>query len=404
MNKPLKLIQKYGFLLVLIYCTGGFEPAFYPKVGMMDLNLNERIDSKSGSNLFKQFFWVFLFFIYSLSFFHEKNRFIDKRRGGSVLFVLSLIIIISFLSMLWSNFPEYVLKRTFFQLFFISVCIFSFYYSFKNGCLEQCVKFCLYYVFFLIIISLIMGWGLTPNMSLAGYEKGKNVLGMNLVVLFIIYNFLCKDEIVKNKIVISCALIFLIVLTQSKTCLLLVFIFLFLINTKQSYVKLVNFISLSVLTVIFIIAPCVSYYANSYLHIGFFVEPEFITGRGYIWDTIYYDLSFYDNIFLGYGYASFFGTPEIPYFFDDTHSFLRFISSSHNGYINLLIQFGVLSILVIMLFGYLGKNINNRYANAAITIIIAHNTTETSFYRDNTVIWLLFLIIVAFSLIRKKEI
>ncbi|MBB1450500.1 O-antigen ligase family protein [Pseudoalteromonas sp. SG43-1] len=403
-NSCLNFIRKYGFLLVLIFCFGGFSPALYPKVGMMDLDLSNRIDSKSGSNLFKQLFWVSLFFFYLFCFYFDKNKIIIKKNFNNALIAFSLIISISFISMLWSSFPSYVFKRTFFQLIFITVCILSFYFSYKKNNTAKCIELCLYYMFFLILLTLIMGWGLTSDLSLAGYEKGKNVLGINLVVIYILYSFFCKSKSKKNDLIVLFTLFSLIILTQSKTCFLLVVMFFILTKFKQSHIKIINTSLLLFLVVGFIVIPCITYYSNSYMHIGLYVDPEFITGRGYIWDTIYYDLSFYKNIFLGYGYASYFGTPEIPYFFDDSHSFLRYITSSHNGYLSLLIQFGVLSITIVSLFAYVTKNIEGRVGNAAITIIIFHNITEASFYRDNTVIWMLFLIVVAFSLVKKVKI
>lgn len=403
-NSFLDFIRKYGFLLVLIFCFGGFSPALYPKVGMMDLDLSNRIDSKSGSNLFKQLFWVSLFCFYLFCFYFEKNKMIIKKNFNNTLIAFSLIISISFISMLWSSFPSYVFKRTFFQLIFITVCILSFYFSYKKNNTAKCIELCLYYMFFLILLTLIMGWGLTSDLSLAGYEKGKNVLGINLVVIYILYSFFCKSKSKKNDLIVLFTLFSLIILTQSKTCLLLVVMFFILTKVKQSHIKIINTSLLFFLVGGFIVIPCVTYYSNSYMHIGLYVDPEFITGRGYIWDTIYYDLSFYKNIFLGYGYASYFGTPEIPYFFDDSHSFLRYITSPHNGYLSLLIQFGVLSITIVSLFAYVTKNIEGRVGNAAITVIIAHNTTEASFYKDNMVIWMLFLIVVAFSLVKKVKI
>ncbi|TMP17325.1 hypothetical protein CWC04_09005 [Pseudoalteromonas sp. S2893] len=403
-NNFIDFVNKYGFLLVLIFCFGGFSPALYPKVGMMDLDLTSRIDSKSGNNMFKQLFWISLFFVYLLNFYYDKRRIFIKKHFNNAVIVFSLIISISFVSMLWSSFPSYVFKRTFFQLIFITVCILSFYFSYKKNNVAQCIELCLYYMLFLILLTLIMGWGLTADLSLAGYEKGKNILGINLVVIFILYTYFCNAKSVKNRFVIFSTLLTLVILTQSKTCLLLLIVFFIFTQIKKKYIRIINLSLLCLLAFIFIVVPCVTYYANSYMHIGLYVEPEFITGRGYIWDTIYYDLKFYKNIFLGYGYASYFGTPEIPYFFDDSHSFLRYITSSHNGYLDLLIQFGVLSIPVTLLFAYIAKYIEGRVGNAAITIIIFHNVTEASFYRDNTVIWMLFLIVVAFSLVKKVKI
>lgn len=397
-------MQKYGFLLVLLYCFGCLTPALHPKVSMMEIDLNSTIGNKSGGNLFKQLFWISLFVFYGISTVVYKNKLLNKSHFTKAVLAFSLILSISLLSMIWSSFPSYVLKRTLFQLIFISACILSFYFSYNHNSLDKCIRLCIYTMFFLIFLSLLFGWGLTSDLSLAGYEKGKNVLGMDLVVIFIFYNLFNKNDPRNIKLTINTFLIALIVLTQSTTCLLLTIIFFTFSKFRQEHIKVINFIALLSLAGIFIVLPSVSYYANSYTHIGLYVEPEFITGRGYIWDTIYYDLSFFKNMFLGYGYASYFGTPEIPYLFDDSYSFLKFISSPHNGFISLLLQFGVLSIVVLLLFMLMGANVNGSSLNAALTVVIIHNITEDSFFRDNTVIWLLFIIVIACTLVNKRAV
>ena len=149
---------------------------------------------------------------------------------------------------------------------------------------------------------------------------------------------------------------------------------------------------------IFILIPGVSYHINDYQHIALYVDDDFFTGRGIIWDALYYDLGFFDEITLGYGYGSYFGVGVIPFELDDKYSFLQYVSSAHNGYLQLLLQFGVVGSLFIFIFFIVSMlNSNNKYLHAALIIPILHNVTESSIFRDVNMAWFLMVVIIISS-------
>ena len=146
---------------------------------------------------------------------------------------------------------------------------------------------------------------------------------------------------------------------------------------------------------------------NDYQHIALYVDEDFFTGRGVVWDSLYYDLTFFDKITYGYGYGSYFGVGIIPFVLDDKYSFLQYISSAHNGYLELLLQFGVVGTFFIFICFIISMlKSNNRYFHAALIVPILHNVTESSVFRDANMAWFLMIVIIVSSgiyLVRYEE-
>jgi len=137
---------------------------------------------------------------------------------------------------------------------------------------------------------------------------------------------------------------------------------------------------------------------NDYQHIALYVDADFFTGRGIIWDSLYYDLEFFDKMTLGYGYGSYFEVGVIPFVLDDKYSFLQYISSAHNGYLQLLLQFGVVGSSLIFIFFVLSMlKSNSVFIHTALIIPILQNVTESSIFRDANMAWFLMVMIVISS-------
>lgn len=399
------LIEKYGFLLVLLFCLGVFQPALYPKVSMMDADLDNRILSKSNGNAFKQIFWIGLFFFYLFKLYLSKHLSDLPVKFVNSAMLIFCICLVALISVLWSDFPSLTIKRSIFQIVFCSSVLLSFYFSVFHQNTVNNIQLALYIVYFLIILTVVMGWGLTSGHVLVGFTKGKNVLGASITVLFVMTHFLVNTYSLKIKYLSLhfIALFSIVFLTQSKTNLVLIILYLLLVRLNKTIIKatvsslFVFFVSL------FLLLPFLSGLYGDYITIGDLISDDFLTGRGIIWDTLYYDLFFFDKYTLGYGYGAYFGTPSIPYFFDDPYSFLQFITSPHNGYIDLLLQFGyVFTFLILMIFILLYKTLKSPYIISAMIIPLIHNFTEASIFRDNTMVWLLFIVAVAASSLHPK--
>ncbi|GLQ30277.1 hypothetical protein GCM10007876_07550 [Litoribrevibacter albus] len=244
---------------------------------------------------------------------------------------------------------------------------------------------------------MVLGVAFAGDGALVGFTKGKNILAANLCVLVILIMFLVGQlgiEIRKYGFLLF-LITSLLIMTMSKTNIAICFALFFSLMFSVNKIKTALVLSYFSLCMLFIFIPSVSYFFEGMWHLGLVLDPDALTGRGFIWDTLYYDLGFYEKVAFGYGYGSYFNVGVIPYFFDDGYSFIQYITSAHNGYIGLIMQFGFwLSLFVLLVFLLLLKDIGSRWQVTAIFVPLIHNITESSIYRDQNLIWMLFIVVV----------
>ncbi|WP_351011766.1 hypothetical protein [Shewanella sp. S1-58-MNA-CIBAN-0166] len=394
-------IERWGLLLILLYCCGIFSPDLSPKVQLLDLDLNSLSETKSGSDFLKQIFWLALASLYAIIAYINKAKvdyiIIIRSMFVPFLFLITTIFICT-LSLIWSDFILVTFKRTIFQIILFWVLVQAFIFCYLQSNLVSTFKYLCYLTILMIFASIINGSGINPYMELAGFTKSKNTMGAVLGVVFIISHLvLSYYNLVRKSKYLLCVVLLLLLFTFSKTSIILVFMYLFL--SFFSILKIRFFLTLSFFSIIvvFILIPFVTYLFGTIWHIGLIVEPEFMTGRGVIWDTIYYDLDYFNKLTLGYGYGSFFGTSSTPYFFDNQYSFLRFINSSHNGYIELITQVGILSLFVVSILMFITYFANSKLTISAVSFPIFYNISEPAILRDQHIVWVMCLLLICFA-------
>jgi O-antigen ligase len=401
-------LKKYGFLTVLLYVCGLFTPDLTPKVSLLELDLNTLSEIKSGSDSLKQFFWLSLTFLYSILFLKEKN---DPRYQSAfkelklpiLFFGISLLIF--FTSCFWSDFASITIKRAVFQLLLFWVLIQSYIFSMLTGQLVNNVRLLCLFVLAMIVFSIVIGSGINPYFELAGFSKSKNIMGAILAVLIVFSHmiFVSNDKLKENKKIILILGLFL-VFTVSKTSILLVALYFLLTQLPSIVNRAFSFLSLSLVMCLFIVVPYISYLANDFWNISLLVDSSFMTGRGAIWENIYHDLYYFDKINLGYGYGSYFGTPITPYFFDDEYSFMQYINSAHNGYIELLSQVGIFSFFIIIFYFLIFHQKTPNVCLSALSFPIFYNISEPAFFRDQHIVWILCLLLICVARISRPKI
>jgi len=402
-------IEKYGLFFILLFCLGIFTPDFSNKISMMDHELDAVTDGLAGSNMFKQLFWIFLFLFFSFRFLVNQgiNRF--KPVVINKMMILLVVCIIALLSASWSNYPSIAMKRSIFQvLFCISVSL-SLCFAIYHKSIEINLKATIVICIVMVLFAIISGAGFNESYNLAGYLKSKNTMGINLAVLIVISHMWIKSfEIESQSLTLSLVFLFvLLLLTQSKTSIVLCISYFLIIQLSVFKIKTLMCILSVVFFSVFVFIPGISHLTNDYQHVALYVDADFFTGRGIIRDALYYDLGFFDKITLGYGYGSYFEVGVIPFVLDNKYSFLQYISSAHNGYLQLLLQFGYVGSLFIFLFLIISMwNANNKYFCAALILPILQNVTESSIFRDANMAWFLMVAIIISSgvyLVRERK-
>jgi exopolysaccharide production protein ExoQ len=396
-------LERYSLLLILLFCMGLMEPQLAAKISLVEIDLDMQIAETSGGSILKQVLWggLFLFFLAK----HGLNTHLIAQgsRFSSAMLLLLVICLIFFISALWASYPGLSIKRTIFQLMFVFTVMSSTLYCYQHGLIGKNIQYTAYAAFFLLAVSVALGTAFHPNGDMVGYAKGKNALGMNMLCLTLMLFLLYKSMNEKLRNISYLIIIALIVLflSHSKTSMFILLLFCVLTQLSfftQRWIMASLFLSC---VFIFIIFPSYMHYFGSIDQLLTIVNDEALTGRGFIWNTLYYDLHYFNKFGLGYGYGSYFGVPELPYFFDNRFSFLRFISSTHNGYLDMMLHVGTsLSLCVMYIFFKVANYIKDNYFFAALILPVVHNFTESSVVKDDSMVWFFMIFIISYNCIK----
>lgn len=406
MSKLFLWFQQYGLLIVLLNCWGLLLPDLSPKTALTDLDLEATSASRSGSNTFKQLSWLLPLFLYILCVLRDGVVLRIPQYRLVLFFGFLSILTTCFLSILWSDFPALTFKRVVFQVVFISSIIFGVFYSIKHDTLVSCINILFYVALLVCAITIINGSGIQGK-ALFAWANSKNNFGayiLSLIALFCLVRYYYDDQLAWYWFKVG-ILFLLLIASASKTSIAIAI--LLLVSSFIPYLVskiLFSFIMIS-LPFVFLFVPLISSWLGNYWDVSYLMEPETLTGRGIIWDSLYYGVSDYGSFLSGHGYGAYFGTGVIPYALDDTWSYIRFLNSAHNGYLELLLQLGsILSLFVMFIIYKLVCYTENPICFLVASIILIHNITESSVIRDQHVIWsLLVLLICIGSFMREKE-
>lgn len=398
-------IEKYGLLIVLMYCFGIFTPELGVKILLNQFDTTNMLESKSSGDLFKQVFWLAIACAYFLIIKKKINnpKFIIVFKSMKIpLLGFLIILLLCLMTTLWAKFDMLSTKRVLFQLILLFVLYSSFVLCFLNNTLSKVFASLLIAIISMTALSILMGGGVNSSNELAGFFTTKNMMGAALSSAFLLAYLVFYHEgtVTKYRYLLSFIFI-LLLLTASKTSILLIVLFLVLSRLpkviSQGVVIICGFGFIS----LFIVLPLVSYSLDNYWHVGMLVEQDFMTARGLIWEVVYRQLYFSDKLYQGFGYGSFFGTPERLSLFEDKYSFLQFIHSAHNGYLDIFAQLGVLSLGVLFILFKLILNSSQTIYIAAATVPLIHNMSEPSFVNGQAIVWVLLVSIILLAYISK---
>lgn len=395
------LLEKYGFLVLCLWCYSLILPDLTSKTLLMDTNLDLFNQSISDSNSTKQIFWIAFFLLYWCVFISDfVQGKVDKSIGVALGF-FAVVILLCATSVMWSQEVSFTVKRLIFQFILCSTWIFSVYYSNKRGSFRSNVRIIAAIFFVVGLISILLGTGYWSS-AFSGWAKNKNMMGLYCFSLLCLFYLSAdkNDEHVKFDQYAIIGLFFMIVFSQSKTCLALALI---LAASHYFRVYVNHYMSafyIVLISTVFFFIPLVSYWMGGDFNISYYMEDETLTGRGFIWNSLYYDLFNFGKMLSGYGYGAYFSIGYSPFILDDAYSFSRFINSAHNSYLGLLLQLGaVVSSFIILLFCFVCYVIRNKLIVTIIMLLMTYGITESFLIRDQHVAWITLIIVITYGII-----
>lgn len=242
----------------------------------------------------------------------------------------------------------------------------------------------------------------------------------------------------KNTAGAFCAIIILLILQSgalTKTKILNIFIFLiFLINTSSKTSILLGVLSLLVtsifnvlekkrshrgspaifFTIVALFLFCAVWTLSIVLEVyqyGGLIDLEAYTGRGYIWEAS--SKLILDSDFLGFGFGSVWLNGSGPLSQYSYYQWVSEIGSAHNGYLEVLMQFGMFHGCALLIFAiiipaslYIKNPMRDDIYKVMLSITIfylPYNLFESKMIDSDSISWVLYSIVV-FQFISSKRI
>jgi exopolysaccharide production protein ExoQ len=328
---------------------------------------------------------------------------------------LSILIALTVLSYTWSIFPDITLFHIRDILMMTS---FGLYFAVRFKLKEQ-VQLIAFTLLLGGILSAIVALGI-PSVGVhaigafnieqghAGAWKGvyghKNVLGSMMLLNSLVFFTLPKDSSFLYKWVGFTYSIVLMLLSTSKTSLVLAFLLiLIMLFYKQFRWKgKISVIFLHIGTLIF---GCVALFLITYwveLLTGLGRDPT-LTGRTYIWETAFSRLM--ERPFFGFGYSAFWA-PKSRYALEASRALSDWVPPhGHNGFVDLALDVGLigLSLFLITYFTAFAQSLKQAYTPkkpeqlwslAFLSFLAMNNVTESYLLYLGNFYWVLFIVIV----------
>jgi len=411
------------FFCLMLYKMIGLSP--FPGSALADLSEEELVYVKeqiSTGNILNQVVWVFFTVICAYLIYKNAN---DSITLFSASVPLLLLVTYCVLSILWSPVPDVAFRRVVELVFTVIVA--------AGVAIGTPSARMLHRILFLAtgigMAVNILGVFLLPGLAkdadgnFTGLYTHKNLAGywamLSICIWLVELRFSRKFSERVLILIALCAWFLFLLGTVSKTSIALAIIAPFVLLFFQSFARRPEVFYIFLLSLAFLIcATLYGFFVSGYTLVEILTlltgDPTF-TGRDLLWGVIFRAVS--ENPVLGVGFGSLWNTGGLNpiELFGTTYKsqFLLRANSAHNGYLDILATLGALGLTLFLIFLYtyirhlliaVQSNIDEngkpalQFCSYLLIISIPYNVTETSFF-DNNILWFL-LILCYFVLVR----
>ncbi|MCJ8322843.1 MAG: O-antigen ligase family protein [Rhizobiales bacterium] len=378
-------------------------------VFLMDFSVHTRVDNADDAAAFyasggigNQVFWLVSFLV---SVWLTVSYKVITTAAILHNWALILLIGIGVASCVWSASPWDSFRRIILQIF-VAYSLFAVIFLMPS---PRAIFNTIYLAFWLVLsLDLIFLWLNGPQLDIGfpGIHGNKNTLGFVAAsAVFLGIGLIEKQQTNFLKYIFIVFWLILLFISQSKTSIALCFVAILAYGLMLNINKLLPAKLTATLLVgmFFIIIGWLLYAIglddlnlNSLLDA---LDDGTLTGRAKLWKFAI-DFQF-ENGVLGYGYGAFWGTGNSPnvIYGDD---FIQYIIQGHNGYLDIILQFGYLGYVIlagILCFSGVVLIRSGNWGDCNFILFcfcllfILHNLTETSMFRSTHFLWLIMLIV-----------
>jgi exopolysaccharide production protein ExoQ len=356
-----------------------------------------------SSNTLNQLLYPILFFSSLICIFAKRNRVIKIIRSEKFL---TLFLIWCVISISWSVDPLTSSKRVFRTITLYSVTL-SFIANLKsyNEILKYIKPVLYLYVSTSVIVSLIIPGATDPQFQTwRGFTGHKNILGQESVMCILLSFFIWKKEKGYSKYVAAIVLLLSIMLllgARSVTAITSFIVILSIASVLQidkifKPIKLGKTVSTLIIFSGIILTIFLFLFTNGILESFTSIAGKDITfsGRTDLWTEMIYEI--YKHPFLGSGYQAFWSlnNPSLRWLYE---IFIWIPTQSHNGYIDILNEVGIIGffLFILMIFNSImniGRSEESRIWIWIVIAILIINIQESTLFRPGNLAREMFVI------------
>ncbi|WP_337866674.1 O-antigen ligase family protein [Ignavibacterium sp.] len=386
-----ELLIKIAFLIFFLFTLLPTGEPFPPT--RQDLG----VENISESNVTNQLIKLTVFILTITASIYKLEEIISFVKKEKYLF---LLIVWSFSSVFWSDFPIVTFKR-WFQIFLIYFLVITFltYYDEKN--LLKILKYILYpYLLLTLMVVLSVPEAKDPAFNTwRGFNGTKNTLGQIGVILSVLTLIIYINEFnrVKKNIAVIFFLLSIIIVIGTFSSTSYIALFIFLSGTSLYWFKIKVFGRLGVhnsllvytftsgLLILIIVMIFVPEFTN--LIQSIFGKSETFYDRGKLWAVMLWHIT--EHPIIGCGFQAFW-TLENPKLLLLYQTFVWLPNQAHNGYLDVLNEIGVIGLVLFLIMVF--KNIFRSFKYQRLTLWLwllilplISNVTESNFFRVGVV-------------------
>ncbi len=394
------ILQGLPLFLLLAWVTKAFTPNLSPKAGLLarDLELNLQIVSSSAA-LWQQLLLP-CFTAGCLLWIIRSRRHVNSYI--SILIPMMTFGAFIFLTLLWSDHPDDTARRALRQMLLFTSVAGVVVISRSN---DRFVNYLQYFSVTLLIYEAL--FLLIPHISFdvygnfTGLHSTKNefggIAGAFLLIAVCIYRYYTETA-KEKKLAIFCMIgwAVLLLLSGSKTPMGFVALLVPLLLLSVHLLRLVTIGVIVVWLFILVFIP-VFLMGVGEAPIDFYrsiLPEEALTGRTGIWYHLLSDIK--KDVMWGTGYGAYWGVGDVPEALDIKWSYYRFLNTGHSGFVDLVLEIGLIPTVFWMLglwvFVASTRNSADPLSTALIAFALLHNCLETSFGHGLHFVWVLMLL------------
>ncbi|GJD21730.1 O-antigen polymerase [Rivularia sp. IAM M-261] len=405
--KALQSLEDKFTIFCLLFFTGTLEfKSLYviPEGNDVLANLDDSSPLTPILSLIQHSIFLVIIFLLALNW---KNTLAAVSRNK----LLIVIIILFLLSFLWSDFPDFTLRRS---ISLIETSLFGVYLASRYSLKEQLkligISLSCSIIIHLIFTLVFPGFGIEYGRH-AGAWRGtlehKNFLGRLMFFSTLVF-YIQRPETKKQSIFLKLGFIasFLVVFfSTSKTALFSSVVFIFILIPIYRTLQF-NFISATLIQSIslFLIGSCATFFISNIDSIANALKIDLtLTGRTDIWIATMYKLQ--ERIWLGYGYQGFWRGDNGAS--DDVLKIMGpdgYAPHSHNGFVELALASGLIGIVVFsisfivtfrsaLILAINTKTKEGLWCLVYISFILTYNQTEITLVEHNSIFWVIYVAI-----------